>query len=225
MPKMAWSLLGACVAVAGLCEPLPARTDAPRPHGERELDVHDWKVIDRESGPVNYYTVVDEPSFAHIHAAYRPGLETTVLGYAIDGNDKHARRLRWSWRAIALPHEGNECLSGHGDSAAVVYVSWKRGLRWYTLKYAWSATATKGATCDRKRNAFVAQDTIIRQSGGPLGTWVDEEIDLDAEYRRAFENGDANAEVPELQGVAILTDGDQTHSDSVADYAKFVLAR
>jgi hypothetical protein len=225
MPKTVWSLVGACAAVIGLCEPVPAHTDGARPRGERELDVHDWRVIDRESGPVNYYSVVEERSFSHIHAAYRPGLDTTVLGYELNGADHHARRLRWSWRAVALPREGNECLSRHGDSAAVVYISWKRGLKWYTLKYAWSATAPKGATCDKKRNAFVAQDTVVLESGGPTGTWVDEDIDLETEFRRAFENGDPNAEIPDLQGVAIMTDGDQTNSESTADYAKFVLVR
>jgi hypothetical protein len=218
-------MLGACALVGGLCEPAPARTDAARPRGERELDVHDWRVIDRESGPVNYYSVVDDRDFAHIHAAYRPGLDTTVLGYAIEGADKHARRLRWSWRAVTVPQGGNECQAGHGDSAATVYISWKRGLKWYTLKYSWSATAPKGSVCDRKRGAFVAQDTIVLESGPPTGGWVDEDIDIEGEFRRAFEGGDPGAEVPELQGIAIMTDGDQTRSDSVADYAKFVLVR
>src|SRR5262249_30331096 len=226
MPKMVWSFVGACVAVAGLCEPLPARsTDPVRPRGERELDVHDWKVIDRESGPVNYYSVVEERAFSYLHAAYQPGLSTAVMGYAFDGADKQGRKLRWSWRAIALPREGNECLGGHGDSAATVYVTWKRGLRWYTLKYTWSATAPKGSICDRKRNAFVAQDVIVLRSGGPLNTWVDEEVDLDSEFRRAFEEGDPNASIPELQGIAVMSDGDQTHSESIADYGKFVLVR
>ena len=227
MPKIAWSFVGAWAAVLGLCEPVPARTDVGirMPHGERELDVHDWKIIDRESGPVNYYSVVEGKSFSHIHAAYRPGLETTVLGYEIDGPDQRARKLRWSWRAIALPHEGNECVGGLGDSAAGVYVTWKRGFKWYTLKYTWSAMAPKGSVCDRRRNAFVAQDTIVLESARTSEAWVDEEIDLAGEFRRAFENGDPDAEVPDLQGVGIMSDGDQTKSDSIADYAKFVLVR
>jgi hypothetical protein len=37
-----------------------------------------------------------------------------------------------------MPRGGNECRGGFADSAASVYVSFKRGLRWYTLKYIWS---------------------------------------------------------------------------------------
>ncbi len=225
MRKTLWWVLAACATVAGLGEALPARTEVARPRGERELDVHAWKVIERESGPTNYYAVVDDRPFSYIHAAYRPGLATTVLGYPFDGADRHGRRLRWSWRAIAAPHEGNECRPGHGDSAAAVYVTWKRGLRWYTLKYTWSALARKGATCDRTRNPFVAQDMIVLESGGAPSTWIDEDVDIETEFRRAFEDGDPGAEIPELQGVAIMSDGDQTHSDSIADYAKFVIVR
>ena len=48
------------------------------------------------------------------------------------------------------------------------------------------------------------------------------EVDPDTLYRVHFEGGRADAEVPELQGIGILTDGDQTHNVSAADYAGFV---
>ena len=51
----------------------------------------------------------------------------------------------------------------------------------------------------------------------------DEEIDPDALFRAHFEGGSPDAEVPDLQGIGILTDGDQTHSVSAADYAGFVV--
>jgi hypothetical protein len=50
-------------------------------------------------------------------------------------------------------------------------------------------------------------------------------IDLKGAFRRHFENGDPRAEVPSFMGVGIMTDGDQTNSRSVADYAQFVLYR
>jgi Protein of unknown function (DUF3047) len=196
------------------------------PGRELMLDVHKWRVIDRESGPVNYYKVVEGGDGAYIHAAYSPPWDTTVLGYEVpDEARERAHKLRWTWRALALPREGNECLGGHGDSAATVYVSWKRGLRWYTLKYVWSATAPRGAICDRKRNMFVAQDIVVTESGGPVGVWKNEEIDLQAEFRKHFADGDPGASVPDFQGVAIMTDGDQTASVSAADFAGFTLVQ
>jgi hypothetical protein len=94
-----------------------------------------------------------------------------------------------------LPRRGNESADERGDSAASVYVTWKRGLRWYSLKYVWSSVGPRDAICDRHRNPFLAQDTIILESGEPIGFWKQEEIDLDLEFRRHFESGNPHAEV------------------------------
>ena len=190
------------------------------------IDPKTWRVVERESGPVNYYSVVDDPLNPYVHAAYKPPYETAVLGYQLPDADRpRARGLHWTWRAVTLPNGGNECASGKGDSAAVVYVTWKRGLKWYTLKYVWSAVGPLGKTCDKKRNPFVAQDTVILRSGGPLNAWQAEDIDLRAEFRKHFEDGDPNAEVPDMAGVGIMTDGDQTKSESSADYGTFIVLR
>ena len=63
------------------------------------------------------------------------------------------------------------------------------------------------------------------ETGGPLHTWRSEEIDLRRELREHFEGGNADADVPELVGIAIMSDGDQTKSESAADYAQFTLVR
>jgi len=122
-----------------------------------------------------------------------------------------------------LPHGGDECKRGKADSAAVVYVSWKRGLRYYTLKYVWSAVGARGAVCDKKRNPLVAQDTIILESGAPLGEWKPVNVDLRAEFRQHFEDGAVDADVPDLFGIGLMSDGDQTESVSSADFADFTL--
>jgi len=211
------------LALAALVVSPLVSADAPR---EVRLDVSQWRLVERESGPVNYYSVVDEPVMPFLRARYKPTYTTAVMGFQVSDDDRaHARALKWTWRAMTLPNGGDECASGHEDSAAVVYVTWKRGLRWLTLKYVWSAVGTKGAVCDRKRNPFVAQDTIILESGGPLRAWKSEEIDLRREFRNHFEDGKADADVPDLAGVAVMSDGDQTKSESAADYAQFVLVR
>ena len=190
------------------------------------LPVAAFRVVERESGPTNYYRLFKDADPPFIRAEYHPPFETTVLAVPVADDDHAAARvLSWRWRALILPKGGNECQAGKADSAAVIYLSWRRGLRWYTLKYVWSAVGTKGAVCDRKSNPFVAQNTVVLETGAPLNEWKTERIDLRAEFRKHFENADPAASVPDFLGVGIMSDGDQTHSDSSADYADFVLER
>lgn len=193
---------------------------------ELVFDATKWRTIPSESGPDNYYTRVNDPTGPYIRAHYVPPMKTTVLGVQIPEDYRRgAKKLRWSWRAITLPNGGDECASGKEDSAAVVYVTFKRGLRYHTLKYVWSSVGQRGRVCDRKRSPFSRQDTIILESGASGGAWRTEEIDLAADYRRYLENGDASAEVPDLVGLGIMSDGDQTKSESVADYGTFTLVK
>ena len=199
---------------------------ADPPPGARAfpLDVTRFRVLQRDSGPTSYYWIHGDPAGPFIRGVYKPPLETVTL-FADVGDELRDRvdRIRFRWRAWVLPVGGNECAPGRGDAAANVYIAWKRGLRWYSLKLAWSSSAPVGATCDGKRNPFVASDTIVLRSGPPTGVWQEEEVDPAALFRAHFEGGNPAAEVPELQGVGILTDGDQTQTVSAADYAGFVL--
>lgn len=204
--------------------PAQAQVQAQR-GSDVPLPVRRFQIIARESGPVDYYGVVDDPSKPFIRGEYRPGLETAVVGVQLTDDERaRARHLRWSWRALTLPQGGNACDARVEDSAATVYVTWRRGMRWYVIKYVWSAVGPKGTTCARKRNPFVAQDTVIVESGGPLNAWRTVSLDLDAEFRNHFEDGDATATVPAMLGIGLMTDGDQTKSNSVADYAAFALS-
>lgn len=223
------SVVRTLVSPAALCVLLISAGTAgeePRPPALTPLDVHAFRVLESYSGPVSYYKLVEDPEMPFIRAVYRPPLETVTLGVEVpEALHQHTRRVRWKWRAQVLPKGGNECKEGFGDSAAVVYVSWKRGLKWYSIKYSWSSEGEKGRVCDQKRNLFVVQDTVILESGGPPGQWKTEEIDPSAEFRAHFEGGNPNAEVPDLVGLGIMSDGDQTKSISAADYAGFALLR
>lgn len=220
--RVVWSLLAAG-ALLGLSASSSLQAAAAAP---RRLPVAAFRVVERESGPTNYYRLYKDSEPPFIRGSYHPPFKTTVLGIQVPDADRAtARKLSWRWRAQTLPTGGNECADGKGDSAAVIYVSWRRGLRWYALKYVWSAVGPKGATCDRKSNPFMAQDTVVLESGAPLNEWRTERIDLQAEFRKHFADGDPTASVPDLLGVGLMSDGDQTHSDSSADYAEFSLER
>jgi hypothetical protein len=220
---MKLSLLTAAASAALACVAFCAG-DASADSRQVTADIGAWRVIERESGPTNYYVAVHDGAGSYLRGYYRPGLETTVLGWQVPDNVRaSAQTLRWRWRVEAFPKDADECASGKTDSAAVIYATWKRGLHWYTIKYVWSTVGGKGNVCDKHRNPFSSQDTVILESGGAADQWHGEELDLKSEFRRHFEDGRADADVPDFVGIGIMSDGDQTRSDSAADYGSFTI--
>jgi Protein of unknown function (DUF3047) len=201
-----------------------ARASPPSDLRAYPLDVHKFTVLERDSGPVSYYSIIEDPADPFIRGVYRPPLETVTLFADVgDAMRNGVERIRFRWRPWVHPVEGDECVEGRGDAAANVYIVWKRGWRWYSLKLIWSSVGRHGATCRSTRNALVASDSVIIRTGLATGEWHEEEIDPSALFRAHFEGGNPNAEVPELQGIGILTDGDQTHTAAAADFGGFVL--
>ena len=68
---------------------------------------------------------------------------------------------------------------------------------------------------------LLARDTIVLERGPERATWLREVVDVRRAFLEHFAGGDPRAEVPELVGIGIMTDGDQTHSDSGAEWARF----
>jgi hypothetical protein len=207
--------------------PVTAEKTKARPNAVRLIHapVEKWRLVESESGPVNYYTLLRDADRPFIRGAYQPPNKKAVFGFEVpEKSRERVQRLEWKWRAIQLPQMADECSPKKGDSPAVLYVTWRRTLRWYSLKYVWSASRPVGTVCDRRRNPFVAQDTVVLRSGGPLGVWKQESLDLAREFRAHFEDGDPNADVPPLIGLGVMTDGDQTKSPSTGDYADFVFS-
>jgi len=218
-------------AVLALSPALKAAADGASRVRSFPLDVHEFRVLGQDYDPENpgreartYYRTIDDAEQSFIRGVYVPPMDTVTLFHEVPAQVRQGvRAMRWRWRALALPRYGNECVGGLGDSAAAVYVTWKRGLRWYSLKFVWSSDAPLGATCNRMRNPLVASDSIVLRTGAPSGDWVEETVDPEALFREHFAGGDPGAEVPELQGIGVMSDGDQTGSISAADYAGFVL--
>lgn len=199
---------------------------APSQEPRLILDVRQFRPVEgpTDGASVYYKSGTGESGEPFLGGAYRTGMETVTMGIEVPGAWKQrARRIRWRWRVNAFPVGGDECTPGKGDSAASVNVAWKRGLKWYVLKYVWSSAAKLGAVCDRKRTIFLARDTIVLESGGEPGAWLSELVDIRKSFQDHFENGNPQADVPDLVGVAVLTDGDQTRSPAAAEWADFEL--
>jgi len=189
------------------------------------LDVQAFRPVEGpSSGPEMYYRVVDTAEGTALRGSYRPGMQTVTMGIAVpDHLKQRVRWLRWSWRAREFPVGGDECRAGRGDSAASVSLAFKRGMKWYVLKYVWSTASPLGAVCDRKRSLLLARDTIVLEHGGAAGTVWPETVDVRRAFIDHFAGGDERADVPDLVGIGVMTDGDQTSSESAAEWMRFEL--
>lgn len=189
------------------------------------LDVHAFRPVEGpKSGPEVYYQVVESQEGPVLRGSYHPGMQSVTMGIRVPEDlGRRVRLVRWHWRARAFPDHGDECRDGRGDSAASVSLAFKRGLKWYVLKYVWSSVSPLGAVCDRKRTPLLARDAIVLESGGAPGTTRREVVDVRGAFIDHFAGGDQHAEVPDLVGIGVMTDGDQTRSESGADWTGFEL--
>ena len=185
------------------------------------ISAHAFKVLEQDSGPVNYYSVVTEGDVVMIHSAYKPGLATVVLAAVVPEEARKASRISWRWRVHSLPKDSNDCGPGFADSGAAVFLTFKSGMKYKILKYVWSTTGAVGTFCQSKRGWFLDRDTILLRVGGPLNVWRSEEVDPRLAYAKHFET--KLEDVPDFVGIAVMTDGDQSDSVVESDYADFVV--
>jgi hypothetical protein len=126
--------------------------------------------------------------------------------------------LTWSWRPLTFPRGGDERSSKTNDSALAVYmlVPYSRIRGPKAVKYVWSERVPVGTQLSS--NGGLTQ-VLVQRSGPPAqtGQWVDERVDVLADYKRLFGESD----VPKPAGIAVLTDGDDTNSRAEGEYANF----
>ncbi|GGY62013.1 DUF3047 domain-containing protein [Marinobacter zhanjiangensis] len=147
--------------------------------------------------------------------------------------------LRWRWKVANVLEEGDARRKSGDDYPARIYVafefepdkaSWFERAKRKTvsalfgeelpgkaLNYIWANRLPQG---DMIANPFTGDTMMIAVNSGQdqLGQWVTVERDIVADYRRAF--GD---DPPELTGVAIMTDTDNTGGTARAWYGDITL--
>jgi hypothetical protein len=189
------------------------------------LDVRDFRPAEGPTSPsAVYYSVVQDDGDPFLRGTYLPGMETVTMGIEVPKPlRQRVRYLRWRWRVRTFPTGGDECRPGLGDSPASVNAVFKRGLRWYILKYVWSSVSPLGATCDRKRSLTLFRDTIVLGTGGKADVWRKEVVDVRRAFIDHFGKGDPHTDIPDFVGVGLMTDGDQTQTAAGADWSDIEL--
>ncbi len=127
--------------------------------------------------------------------------------------------LRWSWKIDhTLKKEDAKKKSGD-DFAARVYVVFPRTFFWRlrAINYVWATKLPKNSVV---ASPYTANSLIVAVESGDekVGTWVSEERDIYEDYRKMF-----GEEPPELGGVALMTDTDDTRDEVTSWYGDIFL--
>jgi hypothetical protein len=122
--------------------------------------------------------------------------------------------LRWRWRALLFPAGSNEQVKSGADSVLGVYVVLS-GLPFVkAIKYIWSDAWPVGASFDSPYSTGT-KIIVVRSGRSLMGAWTAEDHNVLSDYERFFGKGKKELIA---QGIAILTDSDDTHSRAIGDY-------
>jgi DUF3047 family protein len=176
----------------------------------------DWKV--RKDAGKEVYTVQEENGRKFLRAVSR--------GLGIQAAKPHEWDpaeypvLAWSWRPQQFPEGANERTSKTNDSAIAVYAVWPHSpVSVKSLKYVWSAVVPVGTHLTSSRD--LTQVRVLESGTDRKGQWVEERVNVLEDFKRYF-GGDS---VPKAEGIAVLTDSDDTKGVAAGDYADFRLCR
>ena len=148
--------------------------------------------------------------------------------------------VRWRWKVENLLQKGNVNRKDGDDYPARLYITfayepdkvsfgkklkYKAGQALFggipigALNYIWDGKSPVGTIVD---NAFTDFAKMIVVQSGPqrVGSWVEEERNVYADYKAAFDE-----EPPAINGVAIMSDTDNTKERAVAYYGDIVFAK
>ena len=123
--------------------------------------------------------------------------------------------LEWRWRVENVIEGAAEREKRGDDYPARVYVVREGGLfAWRTrsVNYVWSSNQPVGAEWP---NAYTDQAHMVAVRSGPAeaGGWVEERHNVLDDFRRLF-----GEEIRHVDGVALMTDTDDTGSEATAFY-------
>lgn len=173
----------------------------------------DWTWRKRDQDKNKPYKVKEENGNKYL-AADDNG-ESVILGKDVKWNLKKYPYISFRWRARSLPEGADERFGKTVDSAAGIYVVYKKklGLIPESVKYVWSTTLPVGSTM--QRSGIGKPWMIVAESGEErLGEWHTYVFNAYEAYKKTF-----GGEPPEKAiAIGILSDANSTRSKAYADY-------
>ena len=153
---------------------------------------------------------------------------------------KEYQIIRWRWRVENLLKRSDVNRKDGDDYPARLYVtfeydpektSFSKKLKYKAgraifgeipigaLNYIWETKTRIGTIVENAYTNF-AQMIVVESGPEKVGTWVDEERNIYEDYKRAF-----GEEPPMINGVAIMTDTDNTKEVATAYYGDIVFQK
>lgn len=156
-----------------------------------------------------------------LRSRWIPGTEANALKKSFDWDIGEFPYLKWKWRVQKFP-TGAKILEGKkSDAAAQVYLLWKGFPTYYVIKYFWATDDTVGTLLEQGTPLIGKLRGLVVRSGGKPGEWHTETRNVAEDFRKYF-GGDPPGKV---RGIAILSDADETKTQSEADYDDLAVSK
>lgn len=165
--------------------------------------MYQWKV--KESADGNKYLQYDGSIARHLNF---PTVDQKQINLA------KTPILTWKWRVYKTPKGGDENENDKNDVAASIYVVFSVNVfnMPKSIRYTWSSTLPVGTILSKY---FNRQKIVVLASGTKHeGKWITFQRNIAQDYRNLY--GSAPPKRP--IAILILSDGDNTKSQVIADY-------
>jgi len=138
----------------------------------------------------------------------------SALGAEISCPIPKGSTVSWRWNASSLPPGAGVKKLFNFDHTLRVTLLFKTAIGTpRSINYVWSTSQPLGSTYPHPssgRTRFI----VLRSGQANLGLWIEEKRDIAADWRLLFDD----SELPDLVGIAVMTDSDGTFSTVVGYY-------
>ncbi len=171
-----------------------------------------WKKEDNDKNKP--YKIVEESDGNRYLAADDNG-ESVILGNELQWDLNEYPYLEFRWRARSLPEGGDERYGDKNDSAAGLYVTYRKkaGMVPISAKFVWSSTLPVGSAT--RRSGVGRPFNVVVDSGDEhLNQWRTHVVDLTEIFEKTFGGKPPKKAI----GIGVLTDANSVGGIAAADY-------
>jgi Protein of unknown function (DUF3047) len=148
-------------------------------------------------------------------------IESSAVRKDIRGkiNLKDTPVLEWTWKAIALPKNGDCRKKTADDQAAQLYLVWPRfpeAVRSQIIGYIWDTTTPAGSIVRSEKTATVTY-VVVRSGAADLGKWITERRNVVEDYKKIY-----GGQPDGLGYISIAIDSDDTISAAESFFGKIL---